>query len=117
MYSNSMNYGSMSESDAMTKWAKEVPINVPALRRKSTLRKAIDAYNLFHSRYGVWAHKGCDKPFLRRISLNYIRHEKTDYDLLLCTIRGREGEEYACDILKKRINAKIMEANPWLDEK
>ncbi len=109
-----MTYGSMSESDAMTKWAKEVPINVPALRRKSTLRKAIDAYNWFHSRHGVWAHKECDKPFLMRISLNYIRHEETDYDLLRCTIRGRDGEEYACDILKKRINAKIMEANPWL---
>jgi hypothetical protein len=80
---------------------------------------AIDAYNNWHSDDCTcpgWQELGfCDKhadasdppEFLRRITVNYARHELTGYDRAYNRLAGRVGHQDAHEILRAEVNAAI----------
>lgn len=82
------------------------------------IKTACNHYN------SLWAFRGefdkCASPhtdsdeFLRRITLNYLRHACTNYDKLLATMRKQTGINDAIGILHKRIKESAIEQHPWL---
>jgi hypothetical protein len=80
---------------------------------------AIDAYNNWHSNDCTcpgWHELGsCDKradasdppEFLRRITVNYARHELTGYDRAYNRLAGRVGHQGAHEILRAEVNDAI----------
>ena len=84
------------------------------------IQTACDNYN------SLWAARGehdkCASPhtdneeFLRRITLNFLRHACTNYDGLLTTMKKQTGINDAVGILHQRIEAAAIERHPWLDE-
>jgi hypothetical protein len=80
---------------------------------------AIEAYNKWHSAGCTcpgWRHLGfCDKradasdslAFLRRITVNYARHELTGYDRAYNQLARRVGHQDAHEILQSEVNAAI----------
>lgn len=57
-----------------------------------------------------------DQTFLKRILVNYIRHQLTEYDIELENIFGRVGKSEAYNILNKKIYDKISEVYPSLKD-
>lgn len=76
---------------------------------------AIKSYKQFHI-YSDINFKKCDTDFLNRISVNYLRHELSSYDLLLMKLFGDVGKEEAYDILNQKIYDKIAECYPALEK-
>lgn len=82
-------------------------------------RAAIEAYNEWHSDGCTcpgWYELGsCDKradtsdspEFLRRITVNYLRHYLTGYDRVYKRLAGRVGHQDAHEILRAEVNAAI----------
>ena len=80
---------------------------------------AIEAYNEWHSDGCTcpgWYESGfCDKraeasdspEFLRRITINYLRHYLTGYDRVFDRLAGRVGHQDAHEILRTEVNAAI----------
>lgn len=80
---------------------------------------AIEHYNNYHDTLGKYDFMpvslcSCSREFLNRITVNYLRHECTDYDYELSEIAGKVGVQDAHDILKERVNEAIYEAYPTL---
>jgi hypothetical protein len=80
---------------------------------------AIAAYNKWHSDGCAcpgWNELGfCDKradasdspEFLRRITVNHVRHELTGYDRAYNRLAGRVGHQDAHEILRAEVNTAI----------
>jgi hypothetical protein len=80
---------------------------------------AMEAYNKWHSAGCTcpgWHDSGfCDKragtadspEFLRRITVNYMRHELTGYDRANSRLAGSTGHQGAHEILRSAVNAAI----------
>jgi hypothetical protein len=80
---------------------------------------AIEAYNKWHSGSCTcpgWHELGfCDKraaasdspEFLRRITVNYVRHRLTGYDRAYSQLAGRVGHQDAHEVLRAEVNAAI----------
>ena len=78
---------------------------------------AVDAHNDLHSARGhfeKYAGGNESKEFISRIALNFLRHERTDYDWLLEKFRGRVGIDEVHDALKERIQTLCYEMYPGL---
>lgn len=91
-------------------YADNVEIKVIFLPDYVSQRKAIDMYNYWHRLEGgdkitLYA----DRPFLRRIQRNYIRHSLTNYNEILTEIEGKVGQSDAYFLLKKRVEERIDE--------
>lgn len=83
------------------------------------LSKAIGEYNRWHSENcncpSEWSGGFCDKRasagdspvFLRRISVNYVRHELTGYDRAYHLLARRVGQQQAHELLRSKVNAAI----------
>ena len=92
-------------------WARSVFIKVPSLDREETVRNAIKTYNDSHFSQ---ASNDSDWRTLREITLTYIREKMTDYETVLEIMHGKIGVDSASDIIQERVQAKIIEVNPWL---
>jgi hypothetical protein len=80
---------------------------------------AIEAYNKWHSDSCTcpgWRELGfCDRraaasdspEFLRRITVNYVRHRLTGYDRAYSRLAGRVGRQDAHEVLRAEVNAAI----------
>jgi hypothetical protein len=86
---------------------------------EKVVKEAIEAYN-WH-KFEVSQHHGYDyepatekssKEFLDRITVNYLRHNLSQYDDKLVELFGKVGTEEAYKILNKRIYAEIAKAYP-----
>lgn len=79
----------------------------------------IEAYNL-HQRATrdepYWADRKSDRAFLDRITVNYLRHNVTDYDDMLQELRGRVGVRDAEDLFRERVYEAIASRFPELAE-
>ena len=96
------------------------------LERKSPTevkQDAIVSYNDFKEQM-LWereheytpATENSDDEFLNRITVNYLRHNLSNYDDQLAAIFGRVGVGDAYAILNEKIYAKIAETYPHLRE-
>lgn len=92
-------------------WARSVFIKVPSLDREETVRNAIKTYNESH-----FSQASTDSNWstIREITLTYIREKMTDYETVLEIMHGEIGVDSALDIIQERVQAKILEVNPWL---
>lgn len=97
-------------------YARTVEIDIPVMSKRVLVREAIDSYNIYHAwdRYPSYADEDCDTEFLNRITVNYLRHECTEYEEQLYELSGKVGIQEAHDILKERINQAIFEVYPDL---
>jgi hypothetical protein len=48
-----------------------------------------------------------DPDFLERITLNYVRHECTNYDVLLPKLEGQVGRQVAYESLRNKVSNKV----------
>ena len=55
-----------------------------------------------------------DDEFANRISTNYIRHECTNYDMVLGALDGKVGRSKAYEIIKEKVNQTIKNQHEWL---
>jgi hypothetical protein len=99
-------------------WAESVDINIPQINNTELKRAAIERYNDrldWESDYEVTpATIDSDPDFLHRITVNYIRHDLTDYDSLLANLYGTVGVDEAYEILRERVDDEIRYQYPYL---
>jgi hypothetical protein len=57
-----------------------------------------------------------DQETLARITVNYLRHERTDCDRLLAALHGRIGKNDAIELVRERVYTMIAETYPDLED-
>jgi len=77
------------------------------------VESAIKDYNTHHQQ-GELASHNSTAAFLNRITVNYLRHNLTNYDDRLNALFGKVGKEEAYNLLNKKIYKKISEQYPEL---
>jgi hypothetical protein len=100
-------------------WVEGLEIRLPEDSIESVTAKAVQSYNdLWTSRGKFEKRAMVDSPpaFIARISVNYLRHECSQYEKNLLAIFGKVGASEAYENLKDRILLKIAEAYPTLDD-
>ena len=117
-------------SEELIMYANGVRINIPTIEKDELIRRACKSYNRFHrpiqrpwedyyafrERWLYWneASKDSDKEFLKRITINYLRHKCTCYDKELEKFFKKVGKNKAHDVLQERINEAIKQKYEWL---
>jgi len=76
-------------------------------------QQAIDSYNM-RGRGESFATKADDPEFLERITVNFIRHELTQYDVALWEVAGKTGVVRAVAEIRRRVYLSIAQAYPAL---
>src|SRR6266568_504312 len=104
--------------------AELLPIAVIRVPLTTVVRRAIASYNAFHAE--MLAERGhdyepaseqSDTAFLERISVNFIRHELTEYDTHLEELAGRVGVSIAQIVIRRRVYDEIARIYPeYADE-
>jgi hypothetical protein len=89
----------------------------------TAVQDAIDSYNKFHGDrcydrgYDFMAATETSDPdFLRRITVNYLRHNLSSYDRRLDDLFGKVGKAEAYLVLNRKIYTSIAETYPDLAE-
>jgi len=98
-------------------YVESIEITVPKMSVDILRKKAITHYN--YRQYDRGNHDFCanedsDKDFLDRITVNYLRHEMTNYEQELRAIFGKAGKQQAYALLKKKVLDEIAEVYPSL---
>ena len=101
-------------------YANGVQIEIPDLRKEKLIEKACNHYNWWNS-LKKFSFDGCnratpssDESFLKRIVINYLRHQCTCYGKELEKFQKKVGVQVAHDILQQRINDAIIQKYEWL---
>lgn len=93
----------------------DLPIQVPKI--KNYVHRACRHYNeLWESREEFDKHATTkdSKAFLQRISVNFLRHELSDYEDQLYTVFGKIGADAARSLIRDRILDQIAKVYPEL---
>lgn len=96
--------------DEMANWEPGIPL----LPLDELYRRAIRAYNAVSLDQRQSASTDSDPQFLQRIAVNYVRHETSDYDAMLNSLRGRVGIRAATDMVRARVFGAIAVKYPAL---
>lgn len=114
----------VTKKENMYSYINNINIDIEKEDYNTILKEAINSYNDFKQEI-VWdnvdfefqkASINSEKSFLKRILVNYIRHQLTNYDIEIETIFGKVGKSEAYKILNKKIYTKIAEIYPPLKE-
>jgi hypothetical protein len=97
--------------EAMQAWVAALQIMVPRFDAERLCQQACAHYT---RRSFLRATPADDQAFLQRITVNYLRHEMTDYEALLEQTFGRVGADEAHLGVARRVFAAIAEAYPGL---
>jgi len=99
----------MAQIDAMT-------VTVQRHKLAHVRRMAIENYNArgFNRGFSVYATEKDDPAFLDRITVNFIRHELTEYDTVLWEIAGKTGVSQAVTGIRQRVYSAIAQEYPDL---
>jgi hypothetical protein len=101
-------------------YVEELKIEVPVLSDREVLEQACQHYNERDllseksARVPDVSHLDEVEEFYRRITVNYLRHEMTNYESELRSLHGRTGVDDAIDLLREKIYTAIGEAYPAL---
>ena len=104
--------------DEIIKYAKEIHISIPDMEKERLINRACSNYNWWHSLdkyHYCYATPTSDEEFLKRITINFIRHQCTCYENELYKMYGKVGVQEAHDILQERINEAIKQKYEWLN--
>jgi len=96
--------------------------SVPLLNEEEVRRMAVANYNEIQGLRDSWnrapewspAMETTDRRFLDRITVNYLRHVRTNYDELLASLHGKVGIEEAKELVREQVYEAIAEAYPDL---
>jgi len=105
--------------DDLLKEAESLSIDIKIIPMDKVIKNAISHYNRWQrerNSYASSAHIDSDHSFLERISVNYLRHEKTNYDFELYKLRRRVGVHEAYFIVKTKVLNVIKESYPTLGD-
>lgn len=108
-----------AQRQRMLEWVRSLDIKVVQVDSKRRLvTLAIEHYNDRQVWYGTdrWADYKSDKAFLRRITVNFLRHEGSHYEEALDSMFGKTGKTDAYIELKSRILNAIAKQYPYLAE-
>lgn len=94
--------------------AERMSITIVRLPLDTLVNRAIASYNAFHEEM-LWerghdyerASEQSDPAFLERITVNYIRHNLTEYDTHLEEVAGQVGVSEAGRVIRRRVYAQI----------
>jgi hypothetical protein len=92
---------------------RSMRIHVRSMPLDRVRKSAVDSYN---NRSASFASFSDDPAFLDRITVNFIRHELTEYDLALWEAAGKTGVNEAVFVIRERIYAAIAEVYPSLGD-
>lgn len=110
----------MRKREELMLYANGVQIKIPTIEKDELIQRACNYYNRWNDwrlyKYGdfVRATPLSDESFLKRITINYLRHHCTHYDDELQKFLKKVGKQAAHDILQQRINDAIMQKYEWL---
>jgi hypothetical protein len=101
--------------------AEKMQIRVQLQALGKVQDQAIDAYNNFHEELSFErgheyepASVMSDPIFLDRITVNYVRHELTEYDESLEEVAGKIGVSLAVATIRRRVYTEIASVYPDL---
>ena len=117
--------------DELISHIKNMEINLPNYDRDRLTELACKSYNKLHrpiqrdwedwvdfqERLHDWtpaSKEYSDESFLKRITINYLRHKCTIYEKELRRHYGKVGRMDAHDVLQTRINEAIKQKYEWL---
>lgn len=107
---------SMQKRADLLKQIDNMSITVEYLKTDKLVKKSIKHYNDFQKYNGNFnsdlASNKSDSKFLKRIVINYIRHELTRYDKAIDALLGKVGKKEAFIRLNQRIYQKIADIYP-----
>lgn len=109
--------GAKKKREELMKYANGVQIVIPDIEKNNLIQKACDYYNRLNSMRGfayVSATPSCDKPFLKRIIINYLRQHCSCYEEELRKFHKKVGVHEAHYILRERIDNAIIQKYDWL---
>lgn len=99
-------------------------IDVPVLAHDDLARLAVEHRNMVQmeraERFDNWddympmVHGTLPLPLLKRLAVNYLRHECTDYDSDLDRLHGRVGRQEAAAMVRRTVLDAIADAYPTL---
>lgn len=99
-------------------WVAELEVEIPIFEIQKLLNLSVNHYNHFwQDRRGSDSKHATirdDADFLRRIVINFLRHECTDYEDRLLKLFGKVGRDEAYCEIKDKVNNKIIETYPCL---
>ncbi len=102
------------------RWVEELKVEVERFPDRDALtREAVEHYNCLwqdRGRDDKFADVNADPAFLERITVNFLRHEGTQYEERLVDIWGKVGAEEARERVKIRVLEAIGKAYPHLAE-
>lgn len=96
---------------------EEMAVEVEVLPAKEARRLAIESYNDWQFERGDsdnFAFEASCPDFLDRITVNFVRHELTEYDESLEETAGRVGVNVAVSIIREKVYGAIAAAYPHL---
>ena len=108
-----------AKREELIDWAYSLPEpKLPGLSKENLSALAVDHYNdLWNWKRGNFdksASVADDRDFLNRISVNYIRHELTDYEGRILEMRGKIGKNEALQTVRTKILHAIANRFGWL---
>lgn len=117
----------LESSDSWKRWKQKKDllelvekshITINRLEPNAIRIAAISAYNHLHGKSDNFrpATSNSDPSFVDRITVNYIRHEQTNYDKSLQLISRKVGKAHAYALLKNRVLSAISQEYPELQE-
>lgn len=108
-------------AEDLARIAATARVDLPALSLAALQARAIDHYNRRGPREdddGRWmpASTTSDPVFLARITVNYVRHQRTTYDRDLDSFWAKQGVRGASQVLRRRVYQHIAARWPALAE-
>jgi hypothetical protein len=100
--------------DELIMYANGLQINIPNYEKTRLIQLACDHYNRWNENAYYQASPSSDCIFLKRICINYLRHQCTCYDDELGKFYRKVGVQDAHDVLQTRINDAIKQKYEWL---
>ena len=91
-------------------------MKISVCKIKDVESHAIEAFNANRRNDEYWASTDSDKAFLDRITVNFIRHELTEYDYSLLEVAGKTGVTNAVDAIRNKVYSAIADEYPEYDE-
>lgn len=93
----------------------DIKLTVPQLEEAELVAQACQNYNSLGVRRGrEEASSQSDEAFLKRISVNYLRHRLSPYEEYLESLYGRVGRKSAYGPIKQKVLRAIADAYPYL---
>ena len=107
----------LEQAKKLKEYIQSLKIEIPIMTEKKLIEEACHHYNLlweYRGQYDKHATPSADKDFLRRIAVNFLRHEFTDYDQELERMFGKSGSINGKQQLKDKVLDHISETYPLL---